>query len=109
MLVTNRKTTGIIPGSIYIGRPSPLGNPFTHLRTRTLAETQVATVEAAIAAYRQWLYRMLANPGIQNDLVRDALRQLNTDSVLACWCKPNPCHGDVIDRAWHWATLEGLL
>ena len=72
---------------VYIGRPSPWGNPFSH-REGTLACFRVATREDAVAKFREWF---LAQP----ELVARARRELK-GKVLGCWCKPAACHGDVI-------------
>lgn len=73
---------------VYIGRGSPWGNPFTHLRLNdTLASVQVATREEAIARYEEWVI-------MQADLMTDLpnLRGLR----LGCHCRPLICHGDVL-------------
>lgn len=72
----------------YIGRPSKWGNPFSH-KPNTAAETRVDTIEDAISAYEEWLS---TNPDLLDDL--HELR----GQVLGCWCKPGPCHGDVLAR-----------
>lgn len=75
------------PFDVYIGRPSPWGNPFSH-KEGTLAEHRVATREEAVARFREWF---LSRP----DLVEKAKRELK-GKVLGCWCKPASCHGDVL-------------
>lgn len=30
----------------------------------------------------------------------DIIRELPEDAILACWCSPEPCHGDVIIKLW---------
>lgn len=71
---------------VYIGRPSKWGNPFSHL-DGTLAKFRVATREASIDAYREWIrtqpHLMAALPELRG-------------KVLGCWCSPLPCHGDVL-------------
>lgn len=74
------------PYDIYIGRPGPWGNPFSH-QEGTLAQFKVNTRTEAVEAYRAWL---LGNP----DLVAKA-KELR-GKVLGCWCKPLSCHGDVL-------------
>ena len=84
---------------VYIGRAnrtaglsqSPLANPFKVKdfggRGRTLPR------------YRQWLWdRIQAG----DKAVLDALRSIGPSSVLICWCKPGPCHGDVVKAASAW-------
>ena len=85
--VLNRRSDQIPPGAVYVGRPTMWGNPFTHLRGRTRARFQVATVHDAIAAYRGWVLE-------QPELVA-ALGELRGKD-LVCWCKPGPCHADVL-------------
>jgi len=83
----------------YIGRPSPLGNPFTHLSNSKHAEIMVATRDEAIDGYEQWLHGKLrdGDHGIAMELRR--LKSILDDTgnlTLVCWCKPARCHGDVI-------------
>ena len=77
------------PHDVYIGRPSIWGNPFSH-KEGTLAKYKVATIEEAIKRYEEWLLK-------QPKLVRHAKLVLK-GKVLGCWCKPGPCHGDVLAR-----------
>jgi hypothetical protein len=74
---------------VYIGRPSPWGNPFSH-KAGTLAQFKVATREEAIARYEAWLLE-------QPELIERAKQELR-GKILACWCSPLPCHGDVLAR-----------
>ncbi len=74
---------------VYIGRPSPWGNPFSHL-AHSSAAFRVATREEAISLYEEWL---LAQP----ELVERAKRELR-GKILGCWCRPLSCHGDVLAR-----------
>ena len=68
------------PCDVYIGRPSPFGNPFVIGRDGDRG--------AVIRKYRAWL---LAQPA----LVERVRRELG-GKVLGCWCVPLPCHGDVL-------------
>lgn len=70
------------PFDVYIGRPAILGNPF---RVRDHGR------EGAVAKYRQYL---LERP----DLL-EIVRGLG-GKRLGCYCKPKPCHGDVIVEVW---------
>ena len=65
---------------VYVGRPSPFGNPFVIGRDGDRT--------AVILRYRTWL---LAQPA----LVERVRREL-AGKVLGCWCAPLPCHGDVL-------------
>lgn len=77
------------PYDIYVGRPGPYGNPYTHL-ARSAAQYKCATREEAIERYEAWL---LAQPA----LVARVKRELRA-KVLGCWCWPKACHGDVLAR-----------
>jgi hypothetical protein len=79
--VINRKHRGRY--DVYIGRGSPFGNPYDY---RTLGITR----DESILKYREWFYRRLTDPWF-----RDKVHSLK-GKVLACWCKPDACHGDII-------------
>lgn len=64
---------------IYIGRPSRWGNPFEIGK-----DGDRATV---IRKYREWI---LQQPQLLEDI-----HQLR-GKVIACWCAPLACHGDVL-------------
>jgi len=85
-------------GGVYCGRPSPLGNPFSHKKD-SLADTIVASREEAIEAYRRWLWIKLKE---FDPVVIRAMSELKEDSILGCWCRPLACHCEVIERAWRW-------
>lgn len=75
----------------YVGRPTPWGNPFTHLPLKgTRAIFYVSSREESIAKYREWL----TSPE-QADLLAEAKLRLK-GKVLTCWCKPKACHADVL-------------
>ncbi len=76
----------------YIGRPSPLGNPYSIGRHGTRDEV--------IELYRVWLCARLTKGDEPRVLV--ALDKIigevlaGYDVTLRCYCAPLPCHGDVI-------------
>lgn len=73
---------------VYVGRPSKWGNLFTHIKDRnTKAEFVVDTRKEAIERYREWI---LTQPQLLKDLPE------LKDKVLSCWCKPKPCHADIL-------------
>lgn len=97
IVVANKRTS---PAGEYIGRPSPLGNPFAIGRD--------GTREEVIAKYSEWLTRAIS-PGV-NRAARDEFTRLwrkakaGEDLTLVCWCAPKACHGDVIKQ-----RLESFL
>jgi hypothetical protein len=92
--VVNKKGPGFKPNANqrYIGRGSLWGNPFTHLPlSRTKAQFQVKTEEESIVRFESWFRERLTN-----DLnLRQKLLELDGHE-LVCYCKPAPCHGDVL-------------
>lgn len=67
---------------IYIGRGSIWGNPYTieeHGRDK------------AIALYQVYIIDQLDN---EPELVKQLL--LLKGKTLGCFCKPKPCHGDIL-------------
>ena len=68
------------PYDVYVGRPSPFGNPFVIGRDGDRG--------AVIQKYRAWL---LAQPALV-----ERVRLELAGKVLGCWCAPLPCHGDVL-------------
>lgn len=68
------------PYDVYIGRPSKWGNPFKEGRDGTIKEV--------IDKYRDYI---LTHPTLVFDLIEEL-----DGKVLGCWCKPKPCHGDIL-------------
>jgi Domain of unknown function (DUF4326) len=92
------------PQDVFIGRPSLLGNPFTHLAGRTRAEILVESREEAVQAYAQWLWHKVV---IQRDrAVLSALRAIAQGSNLVCYCAPALCHGEVIAHCIDWLNAH---
>lgn len=85
---------------VYIGRPSKWGNPFSH-KKGTQATTVVESVEVAIALYHNWLWDEITAGRITVGELSGLYGK-----TLGCWCKPGPCHGDVLARAAAWAARQ---
>lgn len=83
----------------YIGRGSPLGNPFTHLRSHSKAIYHCLTRDEAIGRYRPWIKEQIETkaPGV-NELLQKILESViaGNDVQLVCFCAPLSCHGDII-------------
>ena len=110
--VVNRRTyTGSWDKTVvYVGQPSVLGNPFTHLAVaNTKAEHHVATREEAISSYRVWLEAALRVPFSEGRVAFQTLVDLywrHGSLTLVCWCAPLPCHADVLaEEVMRW--IEG--
>ena len=76
----------------YIGRGSPLGNPFV-MRSE-------ADRDRVCDQYQSWFEQKVADRDV---LVMNELRRLfklaqRGDLVLGCYCAPRRCHGETIKR-----------
>lgn len=78
---------------VYIGRGSIWGNPF--VMAQESQRTQV------INDYRTHLWKQLD----KGEVTIQQLKELN-GKRLGCFCKPKPCHGDVIVKAVEWAMSQ---
>lgn len=67
---------------VYIGRPSPWGNPFIIGRD--------GSREEVIEKYKHWVLTEWSDAKILETTL--ALR----GKTLGCWCFPNACHGDIL-------------
>jgi hypothetical protein len=92
-------------GYFYIGRSdkmnSPLGNPYTHKGKRTsLAKLSFPTVEQAIEAYEMYFDAMYGKDEEFTKAFDEIYEYYKTgkDVYLGCFCKPKPCHADVIAK-----------
>lgn len=89
---------------VYIGRAnsqaglaaSPLANPY---KVRAFGGQRGAT----LADYRRWLWARIQ---AGDTAVLEALRGITAESALVCWCKPGPCHGDVVKAAAAWVRSQ---
>jgi len=82
MRVQRKRTKGFkLPlGAIYVGRPSPWGNPFINAEL-----------------FRDWLEgRMGSRLKDKRQWILDNAHVLQ-NQVLACWCGlDKPCHADIL-------------
>ena len=97
--VVNKYKTEPTDHDIYIGRGSPLGNPYSSMKDKkTLAAYVCDTREESIEMYEKYLRKRIKE---RNSDICDELRRIhnlskNHDINLVCFCKPKPCHGDII-------------
>lgn len=82
----NLHRTPDAPYGVFIGRPGPWGNPFSHL-PNTLAKYRVKTRNEAIDKYGAWI---MEQPHLLAQL--ESLR----GKVLGCFCVPKRCHGHIL-------------
>lgn len=105
--VVNKRTHLPTKNDFYIGRGSPLGNPFTSKPlANTRAQFQAESVEDSIQKYEKWLLDNLTKE--KRDYLNKiwlAARKGNVN--LVCYCAPGPCHGDII-KDWIEKTLKRI-
>lgn len=77
--------------TLYIGRGSKWGNPFVLGKD--------GNREAVIAKYRAYIAK-------QPELL-DSLHELS-GQTLGCFCKPKPCHGDVLVELFTKKYMSGM-
>jgi hypothetical protein len=89
--VVNEHTHGRI--GTFIGRPSPLGNPFVIGRDDTR--------EDVIQLYHRWLRQQWQTKGPARKELLKLARQAKKEGgiVLRCYCAPQACHGDIVATA----------
>jgi Domain of unknown function (DUF4326) len=95
MHIANKRNHTPTPSDVYVGRPSPLGNPFTI--------GQHGDRDRVIELYGRWLHNRIRE---QNPDVMEALEALTDDTTLVCWCAPKRCHAEMIIRAWKWLGTD---
>jgi len=76
----------------YIGRPSPLGNPYAFGESSLPGVINVGNRGEAIQMFEKEVRASLH--------LITLIAALPADAILGCFCKPRACHGDVIVRIW---------
>ena len=87
----------------YIGRAdsyaglsaSPLANPFKAKEFGGRGQT--------LPHYKRWLWQRIQ---AGDEAVLDALKAIDAQTILVCWCFPGPCHGDVVKAAAEWVQAQ---
>lgn len=98
--IVNKHVAEVTKDDIYIGRGSPLGNPYSHMQG-TKADVVVATREAAIEAYERLLRHHIetGTKPVMAELNKIAHREMDGKNTnLVCFCVPHACHGEVIKK-----------
>lgn len=86
-----------LPGeaTVYVGRPTPLGNPYSH-KSGTLAKFKTNSREESIEKYGAWLQEHKHDKPVRDMLVMIYRLAETKTVVLLCWCAPMSCHADHI-------------
>ena len=101
-MLTNINVNYPSNNDVYIGRGSPLGNPFTGSKKveNTKAVFQCSSREEAIEKYENYLRLAIYENDsyICNEMNRIWKMAKTGDVNLVCFCKPKACHGDIIKK-----------
>ena len=104
--IVNKKNHIPTEYDFYIGRPSILGNPYSH-KKESIANIIVESVDIAIDSYKEYFYNKIKCDDIDfiNELnILLSFYKENKKLNLVCWCYPKRCHGEIIKE-----YLENIL
>lgn len=93
-------------GDVYIGRPGRgqdgyFGNPIVVGRVCLVCQQTHTTGGDTLPCYRRWLWQKLKTDSVYKSRVKGLI-----DSRLFCFCKPKPCHGDILIKAIEWLNQD---
>lgn len=79
-------------GAIYVGRGSPLGNPFPMSGEEER--------DYVCDSYEVWIQDKIATgyKPVLNELARLTVLSQKGDLILGCFCAPKRCHADTIKK-----------
>jgi hypothetical protein len=88
-----KKQNGDQQNEVYIGRPGTFGNPVAINKRCPVCGNIHRTAGTTLPCYEEWLLaRIAAEPDF-----KAAVLGLK-GKTLVCFCKPGPCHGDVLAK-----------
>lgn len=90
MIILNKHRDKIPCGAIYGGRGSVYGNPFPIDKDNDR--------ETVINKFEKYLINEIVS---NNRDIISGLKKLNKDSILFCYCKPLPCHIEIVEKIWN--------
>lgn len=85
----------LVGGLAYIGRGSPLGNPYSSKPSKHDV-IAVEDSDEAIARFEDDLYNRRLDPEAYQMIGEIILQRKRSMVTLVCFCKPKRCHGDSI-------------
>ena len=99
---------------IFVGRRNTTyhwGNPFTHLDIPTRARIKVNSISESLRAFEDWLLgiRHKDVEQVRRKWILDNMEKMLKGKKLGCFCKPNPCHGDIYIKLLHEGTLQKYI
>jgi len=96
--VVNKRKHKSTPHDFYCGRPSVLGNPYSHIPKGTLAKFVVKNREKSIEKHKENFHKEIKSNEDLKKQINRILNHLkeNGEVNLVCWCAPLSCHCDTI-------------
>ena len=96
--IVNRKTWR--GASVYVGRPTALGNPFVIGKDGDRA--------LVLKKYKRWLWQEICRThGPAFEAMQRLAQQAKTDDlILSCWCAPAPCHAEILRDCLHYLNNQ---
>jgi hypothetical protein len=88
--VINIKHKKDTKNEVYIGRGSPFGNPVVIGKMCPICNTVHKDRGSTLDCYKIWLSEALNDCNFKEQ-VKDLYGK-----TLVCFCKPLPCHGDIL-------------
>lgn len=84
---------------VYIGRGGPLGNPFSDKHSK-YDVVRVNSRACAIEKYEAFIREKIKYSCPESKAIEDCVCRLIKERklVLGCFCKPRPCHGDILAK-----------
>lgn len=98
--VINKKDNHLVDAD-YIGRGSILGNRYATKQSKFKDVIYVESTEEALILYEEELQQKLLSGDtyICHEINKLIVRNLKNENIyLECFCKPDPCHGDIIKK-----------
>lgn len=91
----------------YVGRGSPLGNPFSDKPSK-FDVMKTGSRKESIEKYKEWIEERLLYNTPQRRAIEECVNILISRNkiVLGCFCKPKPCHAEVISEILMNKVLE---
>lgn len=78
--------------TIYVGRGSKFGNPYTHKELeKTKASVKCKSRKEAINKFKLWIYGIEKIEGLTPPSYEEIVNELK-GQILGCFCLPKECH-----------------
>lgn len=102
--IVNKRTHKPTKNDFYIGRGSPLGNPYTSKNSPTKADFTCDTPEQSVTLFEEYLIKKIKNKDVKicNELNKIWKSAKKGDVNLVCYCakinEPFICHGNIVKK-----------